>query len=338
MSKIKDKQQHPNVEIAVRNFGPIAEATIDLCPLTVFIGPSNTGKTYFSTLIYALHNVFDGFSGFPTPFLQDLLAEIAYELRHEPSAIPREVEKEIIAIFKKLNTKGSTFKFSDLPQQVRNDIQASLNDSQILRDELVSCLDINPMDMRKSVGGIRNEMAISLEISEENQKLWDHKMVVTESTITATGSVNKDMLFCCGDEQRWNEIPEFSGFLKQVNRFSRGAGEVYYLPATRSGLMQSHTVIASSLVARATRSGSERFPEIPMFAAGLSNFLQRIILYKGDKKSNSEMMAIADMLESSVLHGKLIWRPSPSGYPDFVLLLAGNGGGNSSKPSLGNGI
>lgn len=33
MSKIRDTQQHPNVEIAVRNFGPIAEATIDLRPL-----------------------------------------------------------------------------------------------------------------------------------------------------------------------------------------------------------------------------------------------------------------------------------------------------------------
>ena len=34
-------EQHPNVEITVRNFGPIAEAAIDLRPLTVFIGPSN---------------------------------------------------------------------------------------------------------------------------------------------------------------------------------------------------------------------------------------------------------------------------------------------------------
>lgn len=75
MSKIRDTQQHPNVDIAVRNFGPIAEATIDLRPLTVFVGPSNTGKTYFSTLVNALHRTFDGFSGF-AHVLQDLQAEI----------------------------------------------------------------------------------------------------------------------------------------------------------------------------------------------------------------------------------------------------------------------
>ena len=45
----------PKVEISVRNFGPIAEADLDLRPLTVFVGPSNTGKTYLSVLIYALH-------------------------------------------------------------------------------------------------------------------------------------------------------------------------------------------------------------------------------------------------------------------------------------------
>ena len=43
------------LEIEVKNFGPITAAKIDLRPLTLFIGPSNSGKSYFSTLIYALH-------------------------------------------------------------------------------------------------------------------------------------------------------------------------------------------------------------------------------------------------------------------------------------------
>ena len=46
--------------LAVENFGPIAQASVALRPLTVFIGPSNTGKSYFSILIYALHQCFGG--------------------------------------------------------------------------------------------------------------------------------------------------------------------------------------------------------------------------------------------------------------------------------------
>lgn len=41
--------------LGVKDFGPIAEAQIELRPMTVFVGPSNTGKSYFATLVYALH-------------------------------------------------------------------------------------------------------------------------------------------------------------------------------------------------------------------------------------------------------------------------------------------
>ena len=41
--------------LAVTNFGPIVEADVELRPLTVFVGPSNTGKSLLAVLIYALH-------------------------------------------------------------------------------------------------------------------------------------------------------------------------------------------------------------------------------------------------------------------------------------------
>lgn len=42
----------------VEDFGPIAKASVDLRPLTVFIGPSNTGKSYLAILVYVLHQCF----------------------------------------------------------------------------------------------------------------------------------------------------------------------------------------------------------------------------------------------------------------------------------------
>lgn len=49
-----------NLTLKVRDFGPIARANIDLRPMTVFVGPSNTGKSYLAILIYALHRFFYG--------------------------------------------------------------------------------------------------------------------------------------------------------------------------------------------------------------------------------------------------------------------------------------
>ena len=51
-----------NIELSVTDFGPIAKAKIDLRPLTVFVGPSNTGKSYMAVLIYALHQFFSNLS------------------------------------------------------------------------------------------------------------------------------------------------------------------------------------------------------------------------------------------------------------------------------------
>ena len=47
-----------NYRIEVTNFGPIGHAGVDLRPLTVFAGPSNTGKSYLATLVYALHRCY----------------------------------------------------------------------------------------------------------------------------------------------------------------------------------------------------------------------------------------------------------------------------------------
>ena len=58
------------LELEVEDFGPIGKAKINLRPLTVFVGPSNTGKSYLAILIYALHRYF-GQGGWPTYWMFD---------------------------------------------------------------------------------------------------------------------------------------------------------------------------------------------------------------------------------------------------------------------------
>ncbi len=45
--------------IKIKNFGPIKEANIDISPLTIFIGPNSSGKSYSALLTHALLNPFD---------------------------------------------------------------------------------------------------------------------------------------------------------------------------------------------------------------------------------------------------------------------------------------
>lgn len=55
---VPEQESQGPLSVTVRDFGPIRRATVDLRPLTVFVGQSNTGKSYLAILIYALHNLF----------------------------------------------------------------------------------------------------------------------------------------------------------------------------------------------------------------------------------------------------------------------------------------
>ena len=64
------REHKHRTQLTVSNFGPIAKAQIDLRPLTVFVGPSNTGKSYMAILIYALHKAFRRGSSYLAPRLE----------------------------------------------------------------------------------------------------------------------------------------------------------------------------------------------------------------------------------------------------------------------------
>ena len=59
------------MKVTFHNLGVISEAEIDLKPLTVFVGPNNSGKTW---LAYALAGIFGSYS-----FMQYLKASVEEE-------------------------------------------------------------------------------------------------------------------------------------------------------------------------------------------------------------------------------------------------------------------
>ena len=329
MSNINDIHQDPKVNISVKNFGPISEANIDLRPLTVFIGPSNTGKTYFSTQIYALHSIFNGFSesGFLSPFgptgFMGLIAG------NEPergilldSIITAEDYQELA---KKFGIDEKPFQLLDMSVKMQNQLHDLIKKSEIFRDplqaELKNCFDLDSiLALIRLTGEQHSEMSVSLKVSKDNQECWRINLKVSESVIAVDGSASESMPL----------LPKGWSITTNSPAHEKGPGvfvshpwpnwmkrDRYYLPAARSGIMQSHRVIMSSLVKRTTRVGLERFPEVPTLPGVIAEFMQQIILYEEERVSNSEMEDIAAALESDVLAGQIHVKPSPSGYPDF---------------------
>ena len=83
--------------------------------------------------------------------------------------------------------------------------------------------------------------------------------------------------------------------------------------------MQSHRVIAKSLVKRSTRGGLEPLGDIPTFSGMIADFLEQLIDYQGQNGAWDEMSGIANLLETEVLGGKIeVKRAVAEGYPEFL--------------------
>ena len=317
MQNTKHADKPLDIQISVQNFGPVAKADIDLRPLTVFVGESNTGKTYLSALIYALHQNFEGFSRFPWAVHVPLFLESIYHSQDSSSSNPAVLKAEILETLKKLDTPERPFTFSDLPQQLRAGLQRRLEDAEVFGNRLKRCFDLgNVSKLVRFSNGARSELKVSLEVREDNQTRWHFDLQDAGSGLNVGGHINGETSFSPDDTAVLREIFD-------VNNprafWGRDPAAAYYLPAARSGIMQSHGVIASSLIENATRLGLERFPAIPAFSGMIADFLKLIVNYDERHGSSYEMRRIAKALENEVLQGEIkVIRPVPEGYPEFL--------------------
>ncbi len=325
MGEVNNTQEQPKVEIAVENFGPIAEANIDLRPLTVFVGPSNTGKTYFATLVYALHSIFNSITSSEPLF--PVRSEMIFLLLSEifrGQAIP---ETELQNILRQLKNPEESYKFSDLPVEMRNRFHSIIKEHVYfkaeLEDELKNCFNLNSYSEVMRLNSEQDEHIILLKASRQNQEYWNYKICITESEVNIDTFNDQDMVII---PKNWSIDAESSTDDNSIHIKSLRSPEsqsMYYLPAARSGIMQSHRVIATSLVKRSTRVGLERFPEVPTMSGVIADFMERIILFDDEIAPKKNMAHIAETLENEVLFGQIRHKPSSSGYPDFRYLPQG---------------
>ena len=319
MQKSKNGQQHPNIQIAVENFGPIEKAEIDLRPLTVFVGESNTGKTYLAALIYALQRTFNGILRVPwSPHRIFQLYHVYYS-RH-PISSTQPLSEETRKILQKLNLTGQSFKFSDSPQWLQDRLQSDLVNSERFEDELRRCFDLkSASELIRFTQDQNNAIKVLLKISEENQTLWSFGIYDSGSDITTDGFINNDTTLPYDDRRALREILDTGDWRQEpVRVFSWNApAKSYYLPAARSGIMETHGVITSSLVDRATRVGLEQFSEIPAFSGLIADFLKQIIGSEERHLPSDEMNGIAEVLENEVLRGEIEVTKPAAGYPEF---------------------
>ncbi len=222
----------------VRHFGPIEQATFELKPLTLFVGPNNAGKSYLATLVYALFNALrlslDHADDAPSDpgLVEAWLARGGGRLGEAPAALRD-------ALATRLDAEASQYG-AVLERELRRCFAAKLGELVGLPSAKDFSLELrSPVARLAFVRGREGDDLTLQRAAWEFSDVW-----LSPDAVSARAT----------DQRGWpHAMTCIVPFLTPLNR------AVHFLPAGRSALLQAYRPLVSALVSREARlSGTIR--------------------------------------------------------------------------------
>ena len=342
------------LELSVRNFGPIAEADIELRPLSVFVGPSNTGKSYLATLIYALHQFFGAYAG--ERGHAGTFSEVKYSMMDDDPELSEQEIRALLRWAKETNQdlesrRHVAFKLPnyELAGEVEAIVHRTLLDTsayaQDLANELLRCYGVNET-ARLNRGTSHEPTRFSLLRRADPMTVGDGQVKyygeLTEQGVGfAVDVAPAASLRTKGDGMAHMPLRHFSwpdvsagssseqknaavGLLEVLSRsvvsgiVSPLTRSAFYLPASRSGIMRSHDVAVRGLIANASRRVTGQVSSTPALSGVLGDFLERLVgMPNSHPKTTQASNQLPDKMEEDILRGRIRIDRNPAGYPSF---------------------
>lgn len=328
--------------VRVKNFGPIAEASFELRPLTVFVGPSNTGKSYLAGLLYALHRAFGptlvyGRVG-PLFARRRVLwpdsGTFQEELRQAANAWLADCNEAVVA---------DTYA---IPDEIARHIDQILAESPLfnrhLASEIARCFGVDdPRSLRRH-GSRSAAPALEVSVPHGAQGYARFATVLDLASEEAKVEIRAEPLRLSGTqfrrlraeatvvphEEDWEAEVDPDAVIRYLTQAAlRRAFEpvlrhnAYYLPADRTGVMHSHHVVVSTLLQRASLAGIRRFDQVPMLSGVMADFLDVLVTQisqlEGRRSPSTTVPDVAAALEQDVLEGRVVVNAGEVQYPAF---------------------
>ena len=322
--------------LSVKDFGPIAEATIDLRPFTVFVGASNTGKSYLAILLYALHQFFGRSADtFGPLFLPSRLRRLPGARRAVSAAQAESINQWLQQA--QDETRGTRELDVVLPDEIAALVRPVLQDvgeaAPLLDDEVKRCFGLaESADLIREPAGRCARFVLRRELGDDATNGIGYDFAISRAQTHLSSSVPADMPLRIQETSRrrlrlrWRRLLMTRLRLAShpveladlIVPFTAGevARPVHYLPADRAGVMHAHRVVVSSLIGRASRAGFDVESPLPTLSGVLADFLKGLIEL-ADERRATESVQLADRLETDILGGSVEVRRSAIGYPSF---------------------
>ena len=317
-----------NYRLDVKNFGPIVKAGVDLRPLTIFVGPSNTGKSYLAILIYALHQSVGGLGPVFGPRRRSWLARRGMFRSGRPLDA---------ALRRSLGTWLAGASAAEPPAEVERFLLRELaNPKAFLKDldrELQRCFgvpNLNDLVRRPGRSAAVVDMRVPQDSRSEDVRYAFHFRSGTpdlDAKVPTLPPLQRDEVRrlwpAAMDPNRPLDRAEIDFAVNEaLNALSRRLlrplfQPAYYLPADRTGVMHSHQVVVSTLIQNATTAGLRPSADIPMLSGVLADFLNVLIGITARPARRARQERLADFVEDSILQGAVRVERNQTGYPTF---------------------
>ena len=271
-----DKQTEPlhspNLILDVENFGPIAQAkNIEFKPLTVFVGPSNTGKTYLAVLNHAVLKTIERPFTLSSNFLRfyqkvserrsqirALIVDLATHIQSNQTADDDSTRQISLSSL----TKDSRSFFEEFSleyfEQFRHDIIGNITDYF----EIPKISDIISTNSHYIMPILRvHQQDGSVDLIN---RVLEHDILSRQFTISDDLMRSLTLL----DRFEYDNLHDDLAFYVSVAIWTfirqgiTTVGDSYYFPIGRTGIMNAHRVLTSQIIANAGRHGMDQRQQI----------------------------------------------------------------------------
>ena len=328
------------LEIEISNLGPIVEAKVDLRPFTVFVGPSNTGKSYLATMIYVLHLLFSGATrGISSPqrelFERHSIHAWNRQQRYRMLSSDAEVKDLLdwatqMAIDTELARVPEKFP-TPLPERIAALIRPLFDPAgdfdEAAKAEVIRCFGLQVARHLVRKPGTKGTQVIlrrHIGIANEKANPFVYELDISERGMTHfSAAIPVDQPLYYGSNLTKQVAQEGIDPISKENRRAQAfmlierlvdavfpyiVGPVslpaHYLPANRAGLIHAHKIVASALIEGATNARIHSASPAPMLSGVLADFLKQLIALGDlmpDRDQGKDNLAV--QLEKRLLGG-----------------------------------
>lgn len=274
-------------KIHVRNLGRIEEATIELAPLTLFLGKNNTGKSYLATVMWAIGN------------LESLL-------RREFAVAAR--PKWVKSFFENVGDKPRNLTIThDHLQETVEYINRVLEHEASAWLAYLFAFDGFPQAKLWIEPSQEQLPEVKVSLTKDDNKETFTVSVSAESFLLRS-AMPVVLLKDHGSAHLLNTLIRLAAFGERPPK-----GNYIYIPAARTGLMLAFPAYMSEVIERFSTEAASG-PSLKLNRANLE-FLQYLVFSQSNHGDNASSR-LANWLERQILHGEIVVKRD-QGLPSF---------------------